>query len=167
MVWVGLLEEPLEVVRGWPRRMFVTVHDDCGAQNVGAAHVLVAAVVTAGHGRSPLKALLAPLIAAFDILVDTVSSDIGRCLLVTARCRLLASLYRVKHDRIIGGVLLGLGATQLPERASEEGIMFVLPQALSAVLRQHARATQVSLTAILGLIAIPVATIVGPGMRNQ
>jgi hypothetical protein len=73
----------------------------------------------------------------------------------------------VKHDRIIGGVLLGLGATQLPERASEEGIMFVLPQALSAVLRQHARATQVSLTAILGLIAIPVATIVGPGMRNQ
>jgi hypothetical protein len=45
MVWAGFLQEHLEVVRGWPRLMLVTV---CGCRDVphaGAAHLPIVAIV--------------------------------------------------------------------------------------------------------------------------
>jgi hypothetical protein len=69
------------------------------------------AIVAAGHGHSLLKALLAPLIAAFDALLGAVCGDVGQCLLVAAQCCLTASLCRAKHDYLVAGGLLGGDAT--------------------------------------------------------
>jgi hypothetical protein len=76
-----------------------------------AACLSVMAIITAG--RSPLKALFAPLIAAFDTILGVVSGDIGWCFLVAARCCLPASLCRAKHGRLIVGGVLGGDATRL------------------------------------------------------
>jgi hypothetical protein len=46
------------------------------ASQVRAAHFPVMAIITAGHGRGPLRALLVPLVAAFDALLGVVSGDI-------------------------------------------------------------------------------------------
>jgi hypothetical protein len=79
---------------------------------------------------SPLKTLLAPLVAAFDALLGVVSDDVRLCLLVTARGHLPASLCRVKHYRIIAGGALGGDATWLHKLAHEEVTIFALPRAL-------------------------------------
>jgi hypothetical protein len=65
------------------------------------------AIVVAGHGHGPLKALLAPLIFNFDALLGTVSGDVGRCLPVAARRHLTTSPCWVKHDRLIASGALG------------------------------------------------------------
>jgi hypothetical protein len=53
--------------------------------NTGVSRALIAGLIVASHSRSPLKALLVPLVVAFDALLGTVSGDIGLCLLVAAR----------------------------------------------------------------------------------
>jgi hypothetical protein len=106
MVRAGLLEKPLEVVRRWPRSMLVDACGGCGAPHAGFARVPVAGVIMTGHGYSPLKTLLAPLIAAF---LGVVSGDVGRCPLIAARCRLPASWWRAKHDYLIAGGALDGG----------------------------------------------------------
>jgi hypothetical protein len=42
------------------------------------------AVIAVGRGRSPLKALFAPLVAAFDALLGVMNGNIERCPLVIA-----------------------------------------------------------------------------------
>jgi hypothetical protein len=93
---------------------------------------LVVAIMTAGRGRGALKALLTPFVAAFDSLLGAVSGDIGRCLLVAARCDLLTSMCRVKNDHLIAGSALGGDVARLLKCALEKIIMFALPQALRA-----------------------------------
>jgi hypothetical protein len=67
-----------------------------------------------------LKALLAPLVAAFDALLRAMSGDVRWCLLVTAWGHLPACLCGVEHDCLIaGGVQVG-DAMRLLELASEE-----------------------------------------------
>jgi hypothetical protein len=102
------------------------------ASHVRATRLSTVAVVMAGLGHSPLKAMFAPLVPAFDALLGTVSGDIGWRLLVTPWCLLPASLCRAKHGHLIAGGVLGSGVVQLLKRAPEEVIMFTLPWALRA-----------------------------------
>jgi hypothetical protein len=71
------------------------------------------AVIAVGHGRSPLKALFAPLVAAFDALLGVMSGNIERCPLVVARCHLPAFLCMAKHGRLVASGALGGDAMQL------------------------------------------------------
>jgi hypothetical protein len=77
LVWASLLEMPLEVVCRWPHRTLVTAHGSRDAPHARAAYLPIMAVIVAGHGRSPLKALVVPFFAAFDALLGVVTSDIG------------------------------------------------------------------------------------------
>jgi hypothetical protein len=145
VVWVGLLEKPIEVVRRWPHRTLVATRSGRDAPHVGATHLLVVAIIAVGHGHSPLKALFAPLVAAFDALLGAVSGDIRRRLLVAARCHLPASLCRAKHDRLIAGGALGGNAVRLLKQASKEVVMSALLWALCATFRQRTCTSLVSL----------------------
>jgi hypothetical protein len=115
------------------------------------------AIVAVGRGRSPLNALLVPLFAAFDALLDAVGGDIERCPLVATLGHLHASLSRVKHDRLIIGGVLGGDAARLLERVPEEVVVSVLARVPHAALWQHTHATLVSLTVSHGLntLALP------------
>jgi hypothetical protein len=106
------------------------MHGRQAVSHAGAAHFPIVAIITTGRGRSPMKALLAPLVAAFDALLGTVGGDIGRCLLVATRGHLHASLCRAKHDRLVADVALGGDVTQLLEHAFEEIAMSALLWAL-------------------------------------
>jgi hypothetical protein len=68
MVWVGFLKEPIEVVHRQPRLTLVAACGGWDASHAGATCLLVFVVIVVGHGRGPLKALLAPLLAALDAL---------------------------------------------------------------------------------------------------
>jgi hypothetical protein len=111
------------------------------------------AIIAAGHGRSPLKVLLAPLVAAFNALLGTVSGDVGWCFFVVARRLLPASLCRAKHDRLVAGCALGGDAMRLLERARKEVAMSILSRALCMVFGQHTRTIPVSLAAIMWFTA--------------
>jgi hypothetical protein len=104
-----------------------------------------------GHGRDPLKALLAPLFVAFDVILGFMGDGGGRCLLVTTWGCLLASLSRAKHDHLIAGGVLSSDATWLLERVPEEVAMSALVWAPRMALGQHAHAILVSLAVSLGL----------------
>jgi hypothetical protein len=147
VVWVGLLEKPLEVVHRRPRLMLVTVCGSCGASHAGAAHL---AIIIIGRGHGPLKALPAPLFATFDALLGDVGGDVGRHLPITAWGRLLASLGRAKHDCLIASGALGGDVVQLLKHIPQGVTMSALPRALYMALRVYARATLAS----LGLIAL-------------
>jgi hypothetical protein len=138
-------KKPLKVVYRRPRRTLVIV---CGGQDVhctGAAHLPVVAIITAGHGHSPLKVLFMPLVAAFDALLGAVSGYIGRCFLDAARCQLPASSCRAKHGHLTAAGALGGDAAWLLKRAPEEVIMSALPRALHVAFEQRAHATLASL----------------------
>jgi hypothetical protein len=92
VVWVGLLEKPLEVIRRWPRWTVAAAHGGRHAPCTGAAHLPAVSIITVGHGHRPLKALFARLVAAFYALLGTMSGDVGQRLLVTALHRFPASL---------------------------------------------------------------------------
>jgi hypothetical protein len=154
MVLTGLIEKPLEVVHRRPHRTLALARAGQNASHAGAACPPAVAIVAAGHGHSLLKALLAPLVAAFDALLGAVCGDVGRCLLVAAWCCLTASLCRVKHDCLVAGGLLGGDATRLLKLVPEEVVMSALPQALRAVLGQRARTALVSSTVNLGLTVL-------------
>jgi hypothetical protein len=145
MVWAGLLEKPLEVIQRRPRRTLVTVHGGRDAPRAGATRLPVVAVIMAGRGHSPLKALFAPLVATFDGLLGPVSANIGQCLLVTAWCRHPTSLSMVKHGHLVASGALGGDVVQLLKRAPKEVIMFVVSWALCVLFGQCARATLVCL----------------------
>jgi hypothetical protein len=53
------------------------VRDSRDLSHAEATSLSAAVVAMAGHGRGPLRALLAPLVAAFDAILSTVSGDIG------------------------------------------------------------------------------------------
>jgi hypothetical protein len=92
------------------------------------------AVIATTHGRGPLKVLLAPVLATFDVFLGVVSGDVGRCLLVATRGCLPASLGRAKHDHLIAGGVLGGDAARLFKRSPEEVAMSALPWALHTAL---------------------------------
>jgi hypothetical protein len=145
VVWSCLLEKPLEVVHRRPHRMLVVACDGRDAPHIGVARLPTVAIVTVSHGCSPLKALFAPLVAAFDALLSTVSSDVGRHLLITAWCHHPTSPCGVKHGHLVASGALGGDVVQLLKCAPEEFIMFVVSWALCVLFRQCARATLVCL----------------------
>jgi hypothetical protein len=150
MIWAGLLKKPFEVVRTRPHPTLVI---RCGGQ--GAPHTRVSrlAVIVIGHGRGPVKVLLAPLSAAIDALLGVMGGDVRWCLHVAAQGRLPASLGRAKHDRVVAGSALGGDAAQLLKHVPEEVAMFALSWALHVALGQRARTTLASLAPCLGLAA--------------
>jgi hypothetical protein len=130
VVWAGLFEKPLEVVCRQPRLSLVAVCDGQGAFPARAACLTIIAI---GHG--PLKALLAPLSAAFDALLGVMGGNVRRCLPVTSWGRIPASLGMAKYDLLVAGGALGGDAAWLLERVPEEVVASALPWALCAVLR--------------------------------
>jgi hypothetical protein len=134
MVWIGLLEKPLELVHRQLRRTLAAVCIGRDASHTGATRLLVVAIIVDSRGRGPLKALLMPLAAAFDDLVGAVSGYIGKCPLVTARGRLPASLCRAKHDCLVAGGALGGDIVQLLELAPDGVSVSTVMRALCVVL---------------------------------
>jgi hypothetical protein len=84
VLWVGILEEPLEEVHRRPRLTLVTVHGHRVAPHIGTTHLPIVAVVMVGHGRGPLRVLLVPPFAFLDAFLSAVDGDIGRRLLAPA-----------------------------------------------------------------------------------
>jgi hypothetical protein len=83
-VWAGLLEESLEVVC---RQSSLALAAACGshdAPHIEAACFLIIAAIIVGRGCSPLRMLLAPLLATLGTLTGIVDGDVGRRLLVAA-----------------------------------------------------------------------------------
>jgi hypothetical protein len=148
-----LFEKPFEVVHGWPRWTLVAARDHQATSHVRAACFPIMAIVMAGRGHSPLKALLVPLVGAFYTLLGAVGGDIGWRLLLAARGCLPASLCGAKHDRLVAGSALGGDAMRLLEHASEEVAMSALSRALRAMFGQRACATLTSLAVNLGFVA--------------
>jgi hypothetical protein len=151
MVWVGFLEEPLEVVCGWSRLTLVAV---CGGRDVPHARATclpIIAVIVVSRGHGPSKALLAPLFATLDALRAAVDGDVRRRSLIAARVRLSSSPGWVKHDRLIASGVLGGAATCCLECVHAKVAMLTLERAPRAALGLHAHATLASLAASLWL----------------
>jgi hypothetical protein len=144
VVWAGLLKKPLEAVRRSPRWALLTASGSRDASHTGATRLPVLSVIVVGCGSGPLRALLEPLIAAFDSLLGVVSGDIRRHLLVMAQGHLPASLCWVKHDCLVASGALGGNAAPHLKHAPKEVPMFALPKALHTVFGQRARASLVS-----------------------
>jgi hypothetical protein len=118
MVWAGLLEEPLKGVHRRPRLTLIF--------NTGATCLPLIVVIKVGRGHGPLKALLAPLLAALDTLLSTANGDIERHLLATAWGRLPASLGKTKFGRLVAGGVLGGDAAQILSGVTKNVIVFAL-----------------------------------------
>jgi hypothetical protein len=58
VVWVGLLEESLEVVVRWPRLTLVTVGSSHDSPYVGATRLPIVAIIVLSHGHSLLRTFL-------------------------------------------------------------------------------------------------------------
>jgi heme A synthase len=81
------------VVCRWPHRMLVIARNCRATSHTRAARFPIMAAVTAGRGHSPLKALLAPLVATFDALLGkwaVMSDDASLSLLRVASLLLYA-----------------------------------------------------------------------------
>jgi hypothetical protein len=74
--WFRQASSRSPVVHGHPYWTLVAASGGRDASHTGAARLPVVSVVTAGHGHGPWKALLAPLVAAFDALLGTVNDSI-------------------------------------------------------------------------------------------
>jgi hypothetical protein len=129
--------------------MLAVACDGRDAPHIGVARLPTVAIVMVSHGCSPLKALFAPLVAAFDALLSTVSSDVGRHLLITSWCHHPTSPCGVKHGRLVVGGALGGDVMRLLKHTTEEVFMSTMSRALRAVFGQHAHATLASLAVIL------------------
>jgi hypothetical protein len=103
VVWENLLKELLEVVRGQSRLTLAAAYDSHGANQNGAACLLVDAAVIVGRGCSLLAALFAPLLAVLLVILD---DDIGRCYPT-------AAWGWVKLGRLVANGVMGSDATQL------------------------------------------------------
>jgi hypothetical protein len=132
VVWESLLKKPLEVVGRRPCQAPVAARGGRDAPHTRAALFLVAAVAMVGRGRGPQRAMLVPLVAAFDDLLGIVSADVRWCLHVAGRGRFLACLCGAVHDLLVAGGVLGGDTVWLLEHASEEVTLFTLPWALLA-----------------------------------
>jgi hypothetical protein len=125
------------VVRGQPRLTFVATCGGRGAPHTGATRLPAIAVVVAGRGCGPLKALLVPLFAT---LPAVVGGDVGRCSLAAARGHLPASLSWTRHDHLVVNGVLGSDVVWRLECVSKEVAMLTLVWALCVVLGLHAHA---------------------------
>jgi hypothetical protein len=153
VVCTGFLEQPIEVVCGWPRLMLVTV---CGSQVVphaGATRLPVIVVIVVSCGRGPLKALHAPLFATLDALSTAMDGNVRRRSLAAARGHLPASLSWVKHDRLVASPVLGGDAVRHLECVPAKVAMLAPERALCAALGLRAYAPLVSLVARMWLNA--------------
>jgi hypothetical protein len=104
LVWAGLLEESLEVVC---RRSCLALAAACGsrdAPHTEAACFLNVAAVIVGRGCSPLRMLLAPLLAT---LVGILDGDVGRRIIVAAWGHLPAAYGWAKFGCLVAGGVLG------------------------------------------------------------
>jgi hypothetical protein len=108
----------------------------------------------AGHGRGPLKALLAPL---FAVLPAAMGGNIRRRSLTTTQGHPLASLGWTRHDHLITSGVLGDDATRHFECVLEEVDMLALVRAPFTMLGLHAHAPLARLAAGLWLdvLALP------------
>jgi hypothetical protein len=120
-----------------------------------ATYFPVMAIIMAGRGYSPLRVLLAPLVAAFNIHLGVVGNDVRWCLLVATRGRLPTRLCGVEYDCLVASRALGNDVTWLLERASKEAALFALPQALLVATGQRAWVALLSLATNLRLVAPP------------
>jgi hypothetical protein len=77
MIWVDFLKEPLEVVCLWAHLTLVAARGGRDVPHVRVACLPIIAIVVAGRGRGPLKALLTPLFAMLATLLATVDGDVG------------------------------------------------------------------------------------------
>jgi hypothetical protein len=151
VVWVGLLEESLEVVGGRSRLMLVVVHDSCDVPHVGDARLSVIAIIIVDRGRSSLRTLFAPPLAALDTLPSALDSDVEWRLPTAAWGCLPASCRMTKFGRITTGGILGGDTAQLLGGVHENVINFSLARVQRAAFRSHARIPVVNLSTSLGL----------------
>jgi hypothetical protein len=108
VVWKGLLKNPLEVICRCPQPASVAMRDGQDLSHTRTTCLPAVVIDMAGHGHSPYRALLTPLVAAIDAILGAISNNVRRCLLVPAQGRFPAPLCRAVHDHlVVGGVLSG------------------------------------------------------------
>jgi hypothetical protein len=76
VVWVGLLEESLEVVDRWPCLTLVAVGSSRDTPYVGATRLPIVAIIVLGRGRSPLRTFLSPPLATLGALPSALDGNI-------------------------------------------------------------------------------------------
>jgi hypothetical protein len=146
VVWVGHLEESLEVVGRRPHLTLVTLHGSRDVPLAGAAHFLVFAIVIVDCSHSPFRTLLVPPLAALCALPSASDSDIGWCLPVAAWGHLLASWRKMKFGRLTASGVLGGAAAQVLGPVPKNVIVFALLRVPHATFRSHACVPLVSLS---------------------
>jgi hypothetical protein len=149
----GFLQDPIELVRGRPRLMFVTVCGDQATPHAGSTHLPVTAVIVASCSRVPLKALLVPLFGTLDAHLVAVGGNIRQRSLATARDHLPAPLGWMRHDCLIANCVFGGDAMWHLDCVPDEVTMLTLVRAPRAVLELHTRAPLESLAVGLWLDA--------------
>jgi hypothetical protein len=113
VVWVGLLEESLEVVHQWPRLALQTMHSSDDTLHAGAINFLVVVIVIVDHDRNSLRALFTPLLAALGAPLGILDGIDGWHCVVATWSRLLAAWDIEKFGRLLSGGVLGGDAAQL------------------------------------------------------
>jgi hypothetical protein len=123
VVWLHLLEEPLEVLY---RRLYLTVvvvHDGRDTHHIEATCL---PIIMFSHGHAPFKAQVVPLLATLDALLAAVDRDVGWCHLGATWGHLPVSLGKMKFGCLVAGGVLGGGAAWLLEGVPKNIVVFTL-----------------------------------------
>jgi hypothetical protein len=107
MVRTDLLEEPLGVVYRRSCLELVAVCGSCSVPHVEPACFLTIVALVASRGHSPLRTLLAPLLATFDALLGVMGGNVGQDLLAATWGHLPAVWGQTKFNRLIAGGVVG------------------------------------------------------------
>jgi hypothetical protein len=110
MVWVGFLEESLELVYWRPRLALNFVPDDHDVLHAKAVHLFVIIIVV-NRGCNPLRA--PPLLTTLGVLLGALDGDVGRHCFVAVRDYFPTTGDGERLGRLIDVGILGSDAEQL------------------------------------------------------
>jgi hypothetical protein len=151
MVWVGLLEEFLDVVCRWLRLMLAASSGGHDTHDVRAARFPIVVVVVVGCRRSPLRKLLVPPLPTLSTLPGALDCDVRRCLPATTWSHLPVSWMKMKFGRLAVAGVPGSSTAKLLGGVPENVIVFVLAWVLCVSFRSRTHIPLASLSMSLGL----------------
>jgi hypothetical protein len=139
MVWVGLLEEFLDVVCRWLRLMLAASCGGHDTHDVRAARFPIVVVVVVG------------CLPTLSTLPGALDGDVRRCLPATTWSHLPVSWMKMKFGRLAVAGVPGSSTAKLLGGVPENVIVFVLAWVLCVSFRSRTHIPLVSLSTSLGL----------------
>jgi hypothetical protein len=122
VVWVGLLEESLEVVFWRPCLMLATTCGSHDVPHVGVIDFLVNVII--GHGHNPQRTPLKPLLFTLGTILGILDGDIRWCHLATSWGCYLTAWGKEKFGHLLVGGVLGSNVVQLVSGVLENVIWY-------------------------------------------